>query len=228
MILDMTDGQTLQERLRTLAGPDLSRTPVPDLATRLQRAPAFSRQRLCAELKPFGDEPAELEDESSRVAVARLLAALLPESRTIVQTVLEKQPASEPIGELQFALFVALSDIFPATHDSSAIEDLTSAVEEYLLRVASDSGQAAWMAGDLLGDHWPLASSLGPLENCAQRAQHEAGRLGAIHGLSRALTRATKPDQWRIVQTLRNVATADVSDWVRRSAELALGELRGV
>jgi hypothetical protein len=51
--------------------------------------------------------------------------------------------------------------------------------------------------------------------------------MAAIHGLSHALDRGTKRDQWVIVDVLKRVASKDRSYKVRSYAESTLGPLRG-
>jgi hypothetical protein len=83
------------------------------------------------------------------------------------------------------------------------------------------------MAGDMLGDHWPIEEALPILKRAAARARYAAGREGAIHGLSHALERAPKALQWSIVGTLKNVTQKDRSYRVRQYAAMVLGDLRG-
>lgn len=82
------------------------------------------------------------------------------------------------------------------------------------------------MAGDLLGDHWPLDEALPALTLLVKKARHPAGRRAAVHGLSHAIERATKHEQWKIVETLRGAADADESGAVRRAANAALNSVR--
>jgi hypothetical protein len=84
------------------------------------------------------------------------------------------------------------------------------------------------MAGDLLGDHWPLNESLPVLQRLATDARFVAGREGALHGLAHALDRAEKAQQWQIVATLKLVAEKDRSAKVRRYASSIIGDLRGI
>jgi hypothetical protein len=101
-------------------------------------------------------------------------------------------------------------------------------VEEYLCHVQRDTARAAWMAGDLLGEHWPLDQSLPSLRATAMKARYRAGREAALHGLSHALGRAAKRDQWSILETLKHVAAFDRSRKVRNYATSIMEDLRGL
>jgi hypothetical protein len=62
----------------------------------------------------------------------------------------------------------------------------------------------------------------------ARLAKYAAGREGALHGLAHAIDRASKREQWTIVELLKTVARADHNPRVRRHAAGVLGPLRGV
>ena len=108
------------------------------------------------------------------------------------------------------------------------LDSVLALVEAYLMSTNSAVASAAWMAGDLLGDHWDLRQSLPILTRLATQARYVAGRDAAIHGLSRALARARKASQWAIVQVLKDVSRHDRSRRVRSHARGIVGHLRGL
>jgi hypothetical protein len=197
-----------------------------DMARIFKKHGKVLRARLLAHLDEAMNDPQLLGNEEARVAVAKIAAALLPDSVAIVGAVLQRPPTSL-LGELQFSLFVFLSDA-PQFLNKGQLQPLQQLVEHYLLSVRSRAAQAAWMAGDLLGDHWPLGESLPILLRTARLAKYAAGREGALHGLAHAIDRASKREQWTIVELLKTVARTDRNPRVRRHAAGVLGPLRGV
>jgi hypothetical protein len=78
------------------------------------------------------------------------------------------------------------------------------------------------MAGDLLGDHWPLREGVPPLIRAAKGARFVAGRRGAIHGLAESLQRTRSDSRlavW-VMRCLADVAHDDASQRVRWDAQL--------
>lgn len=165
------------------------------------------------------------QDEALRVLLAKTLVALLPNSLDVIRSILREDQA-QGLAEAQFSLFCFLDHAIDG-RDSPTRVAVLDLVEGYLLNVRSDEAQAAWMAGDLLGEHWPLNESLRVLNTAALNARFRAGREGALHGLSHALARSSKRDQWSIVDVLKRVSTSDRSLHMRRYAESILGDLRG-
>ncbi|MGI8496276.1 MAG: hypothetical protein ACR2OG_01655 [Gemmatimonadaceae bacterium] len=205
---------------------DAAGTPVSELRARAAQQGEFVRRRLLAEIDRglgAGNAPA---DEPSRVTLARLLAALIPDSIPAIASSLQTSDLSDASAELQFSIFVALSDLPALITDAQVLDTVTQLLKRYLLAIDTDMAQAAWMAGDLLGDHWLLALALPTLCDVARGAQHASGREGAIHGLSHALGRASKAEQWKMVELLNAIATTDSEPSVRQSAEMAISSLR--
>lgn len=167
------------------------------------------------------------EGNADRLVVARALMALLPDSLEVLSRVL-RAPSRRRIAELQFSVFVFCGEVRELHGRDDATRALLLLVSDYLHTVSSDAAQAPWMAGDALGEHWPLSESLSVLTNCARYARFRAGREGALHGLSHAIARGTKRQQWEIVSTLRIVSEADRSAVVRRYADQVMTDLRGL
>lgn len=164
--------------------------------------------------------------EEVRVVYAKVLVALLPSSERLLSELL----AASKVGvfaEIQFSLFCFLDAALtvPVAHTSRA--HLLQLLEQYLMAVRSSRAHAAWMAGDLLGDHWPISDSLPILKRAAKHGRFVAGREAAIHGLSHALNRTSKRSQWEIVQVLKDTCSEDRSSRVRGYADDVLGDLRG-
>jgi len=224
----MPEELSVDAQLSKFLGPVDYTTPVSELKARIDRKGDFTGRRLVGELERLASRAGLLESEQSRVLIARVLVALVPGSLSLIESYLHTTHVSEESAELQFSLFVALSELPALLDDSRLLSMITDMVRRYLLGIDTAASQAAWMAGDLLGDHWPVLLALPVLVDVAKTAGHAPGREGAIHGLSHALSRTSKRDQWRIIQALKNVATSDTNESVRRSAEMAMSSLRGL
>jgi hypothetical protein len=80
------------------------------------------------------------------------------------------------------------------------------------------------MAGDLLGDHWPLNESIPVLLRTATQASGRAARHGALHGMKMALLRPelTEEQKVEVLRVVKAIAEKDRSRFVRASARLVL------
>ena len=216
-----------EAQVRSLVGDADERTSVVDLRQRIGSLSEHTRRRLFQILVEAVPSLRVLANEPSRLLLAKLIVAAVPESTIVLRRVLHELPDEDFVGELRFSLFVALSEL-PDLLSESELAEVEREIDAFLQDVPRDSGQAAWMAGDLLGDHWPLSQALPTLIRLSRMAQHSAGREAAIHGLSHALDRASKPQQWQIIDTLKQVARIDRDSGVRGYAKDVLGEFRGL
>ena len=196
---------------------------VADLRRRLVGMSANERRAMARACMQAIKMSRVTRDEGTRVFLAKLLVSLLPHALPQLAQLLQVK-ARRPLAEVQFSLFCFLDGGGPDTRTSRNVLRL---VEHYLTSVSRDTAQAAWMAGDLLGDHWDLKESLPVLTAVVLEARHSAGRMAAIHGLSHALDQGKKREQWRVVDVLRRVASKDPSRKVRGYAQSVLGPLRG-
>lgn len=201
---------------------------VEELRRGIARQGRHTQQRLLARLEESVDAPRELESEDDRVFVAKLIVALLPSSMQLTRRVLQPNKGDEKTAELQFSLFVALSEVLEMEISQEVFLSLLETTKAYLLAIAADTAEAAWMAGDLLGDHWPLDASLSILLEATRNALHPVGREAALHGLSHALERGTKQQQWEIMEAVRERASNDESAAVRSYAAMIASDLRGL
>lgn len=222
----MPEELSVEAQVSKLMGPVNYTTPVPELKARIDGMGHFISRRLVRELEHLASTSSAVKNEQSRVLVARLFVALLPASLFLIESHLQTTNVSEETAELQFSIFVALSELPTLFSGSDLLSKVTDIVRRYLFGIDTNASQAAWMAGDLLGDHWPVSLALPVLLDASKAADHVPGREGAIHGLSHALSRTSKPDQWRIIQALKDVAASDRNDSVRRSAKMAMSTLR--
>lgn len=166
-----------------------------------------------------------LPPRRTRIVAVKLLVADLPRSLGIIRRVLADFSKNNRY-ELHFTLFCWLDrEHLPA--NLRLRNQILSAVCEYLFSVRSEKGYGAWMAGDLLGDHWRTRSALRCLRRLALEASHPAGRKGAIHGLEKAYSWSTPSARASVRRLLTKSSRSDPSDSVREAARLALGRLAG-
>jgi hypothetical protein len=169
--------------------------------------------------------PRFVTDTDRRLAAVRFLVAGLPASLPHIRTLLARR-RSVWNYEVHFSLFCWLDEVqsqhrFPAS-SKKLDRDALFLVEEYLLVVPRRTAYAAWMAGDLLGDHWRQPDGAVILLRTLRHARFAAGRSGVIHGLVHAS--ANLPPSWaaKIEKALMEVAKHDRSESVRRDAIEAL------
>jgi hypothetical protein len=175
---------------------------------------------LCEQV--FG-EVSLRRDEPSRVAAAKIMVALIPDSIDSIRNWINSK-SGKSIYEIHFSLFCFLDQVPGLRNGKEFAREIPPLIQDYLLDVKSKSAFAAFMAGDLLGDHWEVSEALPILIRAAKGARYVAGRKGAIHGLAHILNRLSESDTHRgpIISLLRNIRKRDNSKEVRVSANLVL------
>ncbi len=162
--------------------------------------------------------------ERLRVAAVKLAVVFLPESRPLLLRWLDPQC---PLREVQFTLFCFLDDVPHLGNDRSFARDIPVLVGEFLQHVPTNTAEVAWMAGDLLGDHWDLRASLPILLRLARQARFAAGRSGAVHGIACAARRTKSVERLRDMRSvLALIKNHERSHVVRESATAALGDVQ--
>jgi len=194
--------------------------PFPDVRQELSFAPGLQRALLRQARKTlYTKELAERED--LRIASVKVLVASLPETLGDIEILLTDF-SSESSYEVHFTLFCYLDEVLYFPKANALAPRVVCLVESYLSNVRESTAMAAWMAGDLLGDHWKSKEALEILIRVAMKARYKTGRAGSIHGLCHALDWAS--DEWRkeIVSALRRIARTDGSKSVRLDAQRVL------
>ena len=125
-------------------------------------------------------------NETTRVAYVKTLVALLPSSLDLLEKCLKTRRGKQAY-EVHFTIFCFLDELNVMRASGKTKRRILDAVSEYLHSVRSESGNAAWMAGDLLGEHWKTYQTVEILLNTVQEGRYVAGRLGALHGLDERL-----------------------------------------
>ena len=160
-------------------------------------------------------------DEPTRVAASKVCVALLPDSLAAIRKWLNRK-SGRHIYEVHFSLFVVFDKV---QHEEVLIpfkRQILELVENYLMHSDRESAQAAWMAGELLGDDWQLSESLPILTNLVQNGLFVSGRKAALHGLSEVLHKSEKTVEESIIALVQQVAKNDGSKKVRDCAKLLL------
>jgi len=159
--------------------------------------------------------------KSTRIPLVKLLVAGLPGSAEVVENRLLSGRGRQA-NEIRFTLLCFLDQLDDWQFANGVGGFVARVIERFLLEVRSNAAHAAWMAGDLLGDHWAQETAVPILMRLATTARFAAGRSGAIHGLSQALSGAPAGRAADIAAVLRKVARSDRSARVRASARIAL------
>lgn len=167
------------------------------------------------------DEVGEFE---FRKPLIDILIAMLPETEDAIHRCLTRS-VDVLDSEVQFTLFCFLDNVPDLKVGSQSSNKILGFVEEYLMNVRTNRAGAAWMAGDLLGDHWDLEESFPILVQLSKKARFVAGRRGAVYGLKQAAGREEhRKDE--VIKLLKDVAREDRSESVRISAENCLSLMK--
>lgn len=179
-------------------------------------------ERLVALCRFAVSDSRAMSCEKTRVAVAKVVVSCVPTSQTLVSQLLAKRTTDQDY-EMHFSLFCFLDQVRNIPWAEEFASQVPTLVESYLMHIATDRAEAAWMAGDLLGDHWPSNEGIPPLVRIAENGRHVAGRQGAIHGLEQAMKNlGDDPRRREIVSLLVELASNDPEPRIRQYASLVL------
>jgi hypothetical protein len=157
--------------------------------------------------------------EKLRNGAVRLIVALLPATFPVLEKLLAD--FRSPLWhEIHFIAFSSLDRSDLKVTDQKRVLVL---MEDYLMNVDSESGFAAWKAGDMLGDEWNSLETVQILERLVFAGRHVAGRIGALHGIAHAMDKATPSEEDRLLVLVRKTASKDRSTEVRSYASYILG-----
>ena len=161
---------------------------------------------------------------SLRIAAGRVIVALLPLSFGAIAELLTRRQNRHHY-EVHFTLFCYLdwSQEMPAA--ASVAKDVLLLVKNYLMTVLRPTARAAWMAGDMLGDHWNTAGAMPLLIQTAQTARYSVGRQAGLLGLEKILERlsASEAAYADALALIAEVSLSDRSRYVREDANAVLG-----
>jgi hypothetical protein len=188
----------------------------------VQRLTDAQSTRLLRDCQKALASPAIAKKDSLRVAAAKVVVALLPVSLPLIQAWLKRK--ERVAFEIQFSLFCFLDRVQYWKIEKTVQERILRMIHDYLMFTKTDTGQAAWMAGDLLGDHWRLSESLPVLLDVSKTAVDVCARKAALHGIREAFGRATRKERRALKSALSEVVERDRDKSVRTSAQRVLSQ----
>jgi len=160
-------------------------------------------------------------DESTRQAAVKTTIALLPESEGLIERTLDAR-ARESDYETHFTMFCFLDVVQDIPAFQVVAHRIPRLVRRYLMGVRSDAALAAWMAGDLLGDHWAGQEGLDVLREVLRKARSPVGRRAAVHGLAHRMAAAKGESRRSIGAALGEASAQDRNEAVRSYARRVL------
>lgn len=171
--------------------------------------------------------PQPSNNEAVRIAAVRVLVALLPLSLAAIADLLSRCQNKHHY-EVHFTLFCYLDSAQEMPDASSLTKDVLLLVENYLMTVPRKTALAAWMAGDMLGEHWNEQEAAPLLMRTAQGAKYSVGRELSVLGLGDMLGRLPVGSAFHkdILKTVRKVSSSDPSRYVREDAKMLLKQWR--
>jgi hypothetical protein len=197
------------------------RTDIDVLIRHVNALPAASRRKLLLATAAALHMGVVRYRPESRVGAVKVLVALYPQSKNFLGEWLRRSDAAA--FDVHFSIFCFLDAI------RQERRELLEWVHRYLRDVRVESAHAAWMAGDLLGDHWPLGLSLAALTDVARNGRFNAGRAGALDGIEMAAKRLSRTDPRRraLLRVLRQVQASDRSKFIKSRAAALIRALSG-
>ncbi len=194
---------------------------VPELALLASKLSRRARGQLLASIKQHVDHPDIRTQESTRIALVKLLIAMVPDSWTTIRTLIIDRGRTSVDAEVQFSLFCYLDDLQHLTAGRGLISEAACLVRDYLRQSKSNTRHATWMAGDLLGENWDPGEGVPILIDVLTNGPYAEGRLAALHGLEHAIGNADCSDVLgeSLVRAIIHVASNDRSRRVRESAQ---------
>ncbi len=190
------------------------------LALLISEMSTNSRNTLLAAIKYQMNQSQLVAVERTRVALTRLLVALVPESWSVIRSLIQQRKGNRLSEEVRFSLFCTLDDLPGLAGGAEYSSDAACLVGDYLRCAKSRVAQAAWMAGDLLGDHWDPHEGVPILIDVLKNGKYAEGRLAALHGLEQAMGHPHSQSRniGDIRQVISFVANDDRSSRVRAVA----------
>jgi len=194
---------------------------VDELEKRCKRLNNSTRLRLLSICKESLQFQEIRRYEPLRIALIKTLIALVPDSNIIIESLINKK-SDQYFYEVHFSLFCFLDQLHQLKGGKKLASKIPFLIEQYLFNVKSNAGNAAWMAGDLLGDHWPLEESLPVLLKSAKNSRFIAGRSSALHGIEEALRKIETSKKKKILMLLKEIYKTDRSSKIKTYSKIIL------
>jgi hypothetical protein len=212
--------------MEQILGVDPYLTPFENLVDNILRLGTRQRHNLLSICELTFNDTNVRKDEHSRVAAAKLISGLVPDSAGVIRHWLTEK-SGKYVYEIHFSLFCFLDQVPTVPYSKEFAREIPSLIENYLMEVKSDSGSAAFMAGDLLGDHWDTKEAIPILIRAAKGARFAAGRHNAVWALGHIYQRIEDQDQARknIITLIKEISKRDRSNEVRITARLVIEDV---
>jgi hypothetical protein len=211
--------------MKQLSGVDSYTIPVKTVIAKVRSISVKDRRRLISvSRRALLESKVECSQaEEIRVFATRVLVAGAPLSGTVIEEVLARRKSKRDFENL-FSMFCVLEHLCHMPQTQTLRKRVLAMVEDFLASVRSNTAHAAWMAGDLLGDHWPEKDAISILKRIAVEGRYAAGRDAAVSGLGTAIRRREIPakDKGEFRLLLEQAAMTDRSKHVRLGAKIAL------
>jgi hypothetical protein len=198
-----------------------------DIAERVRRLSAVGREDMLAVCELGFSDRLGIRDEPVRVSVCKVTVALLPQSMQLVSRLLGLQRDAWDY-EVHFSLFCWLDETqaFPERYDCR--EEVLVLLRGYLRRATCDERDAAWMAVDLLSEHWEVHGALSTLSEVAKEGNADCVRLEALSGLETLRARMDSADFDATARPLLvHLSGEGRNEEVRRGADDLFAKLYG-
>ncbi len=210
-------------------GEDILRADYPEVMAKMSPLDAQQKAAVLAVCVPALSGKESSRTRLARIAAVRAIVALLPLSLGAIADLLNRRLTKDHY-EVHRTLFVYLSWTQEMPDASSLTKEVLRLVEDYLMAVPRETARAAWMAADMLGEHWDGEEAMPLLIRTAQGARYRVGRELSIMGLDNILDKlpAEGDAHKNILKTLRKISRSDRSASVRADAKDILKTWRAV
>lgn len=213
--------------LNAKVGEDILRADYSRLIAKVNPLDAEKKAALLAICVSALSGPKYRENEAASIAAVRVIVALLPLSLGAIADLLNRRLNWHQY-EVHFTLFVYLDAAQEMPDVPFLTKDVLLLVENYLMTVPRKTALAAWMAGDMLGEHWNEQEAVPLLMRTAQGAKYSVGRKHSVFGLAHMLDRlpVESDTHKQVRKTLREISLSDPSKYVRENAKEVLNDWR--
>ena len=162
----------------------------------------------------------EIKDVKIRIGLIKIIIGIIPYSINLIEKILRLK-RNKYDYELHFTLFCYIDNII-YTKDEGLITRLIKVLIDYLKNVKTNTAKAAWMAGHLLGDHWPTHKALPALIEIVRSSGNRIGREAAISGLGELYKKVNSKEKKKITSILKDIVEQDPSKEVRLLSEVII------
>ena len=208
-------------------GADILGSEYSRVMTKINQLDVEQKESVLATCIPVLNGVQSRKNDAVRIVAVRVIVALLPTSLAAIADLLSRYQNKHHY-EVHFTLFCYLDWAQEMPDASSLTKDVLLLVENYLMTVPRKTARAAWMAGNMLGEHWNEQETAPLLMRTAQGAKYSVGRELSVLGLGDMLNRLPVGSAFHkdILKTVRKISLSDPSKYVREDAKMLLKQWR--